>query len=35
MGDGWYKGRFGLKSKGKQNNIWGDEYKLCAKILLN
>ena len=31
MGDGWYKGRFGLKSKEK---IFGDEYKLCAHILI-
>ena len=32
MGDGWYKGRFGIKNKGK---IFGDEYKLCAHILIN
>ena len=31
MGDGWYKGRFGIKSKEK---IFGDEYKLCAHILI-
>ena len=31
MGDGWYKGRFGLNSKEK---IFGDEYKLCANILI-
>ena len=31
MGDGWYKGRFGIKSKEK---IFGEEYKLCAHILI-
>ena len=31
MGDGWYKGRFGLR---KKKNIFGDEYKLCTHILL-
>ena len=31
MGDGWYKGRFGLSSKGQ---IFGDEYKLNAHILI-
>ncbi len=35
MGDGWYKGRYGNpRSDGKQNEIWGTEYKLCAKIII-
>ena len=33
MGDGWYKGRFGLfKPIDKGDKIFGDEYKLCAHI---
>ena len=31
MGDGWYKGRFGLING---DGIFGDEYKLCAHILI-
>ena len=31
MGDGWYKGRFGLNNK---TEIFGDEYKLKAHILI-
>ena len=34
MGDGWYKGRFGIKHKGKEDTIFGDEYKLCAQIII-
>ena len=35
MGDGWYKGRFGLnKPIDKGDKIFGDEYKLCAHILI-
>ena len=35
MGDGWYKGRFGnARADGKQDEIFGDEYKLCAHILI-
>ena len=33
MGDGWYKGRFGI-SDSKPDKIFGDEYKLCANILI-
>ena len=33
MGNGWYKGKFGLDSK-KQYNIFGNEYKLCLHILV-
>ena len=33
MGDCWYKGRFGI-SGGKSDKIFGDEYKLCANILI-
>ena len=33
MGDGWYKGRFGI-NKDKKNNIFGNEYKLCLHILI-
>ena len=33
MGDGWYKGRFGM-SRVNNYNIYGDEYKLCAEILI-
>jgi len=33
MGDGWYKGRIGL-NRYNQNNIYGDEYKLCLHILI-
>ena len=33
MGDGWYKGRFGI-SGGKSDKIFGDEYKLCGHILI-
>lgn len=31
LGDGWYKGRFGLK---KRENIYGEEYVCAAKIVL-
>ena len=32
MGDGWYKGRYGTAdAQGKQDEIWGSEYKLCVK----
>ena len=34
MGDGWYKGRFGIKFNEKQDKIWGNEYKLCAHIII-
>ena len=36
MGDGWYKSRYGIANTltGKQNEIWGSEYKLCAKIII-
>ena len=35
MGDGWYKGRFGLtNANGKNSEIFGDEYKLCAHIMI-
>ncbi len=35
MGDGWYKGRFGLPRYGiKNDEIFGDEYKLCAQIMV-
>ena len=33
MGDGWYKGRFGMNRE-KEYNIFGDEYKLCLHILI-
>ena len=31
MGEGWYKGEFGMN---KENNLFGDEYKLCAHIFI-
>ena len=31
MGDGWYKGRFGMLG---QQNIFGHEYKLCLHIVI-
>ena len=37
MGDGWYKGRFGISRReqnNKQNNIFGEEYKLCLHIYI-
>ena len=35
MGDGWYKGRFGIgNANGKHSEIFGDEYKLCAHLLI-
>ena len=34
MGDGWYKGRYGIARGTKQDEIWGNEYKLCAKIII-
>ena len=34
MGDGWYKGRIGLQKDGKQDDLWGSEYKLCAHIVI-
>ena len=33
MGDGWYKGRFGM-NKEKEYNIFGEEYKLCLNIII-
>lgn len=32
MGDGWYKGRFGLGDSKK--SIWGEDYLLCAELTL-
>ena len=34
MGDGWYKGRLGLKRGNEQLNIFGEEYKLCLHIII-
>ena len=35
MGDGWYKGRYGItRPDGKNNEIFGNEYKLCGHILI-
>ena len=35
MGDGWYKGRYGItRADNKNDKIFGDEYKLCAHILI-
>ena len=34
MGDGWYKGRIGLQIGGKQDDLWGNQYKLCAHIII-
>lgn len=35
MGDGWYKGRIGIdKPVDAGDKVFGDEYKLCAVILL-
>ena len=35
MGDGWYKGRIGInKPLDKGGKVFGDEYKLCLKILV-
>ena len=35
MGDGWYKGRFGVtRGDGKNDEIFGDEYKLCLHLLM-
>ena len=34
MGDGWYKGRIGLQFGGKQDDLWGNQYKLCAHIII-
>ena len=35
MGDGWYKGRFGITTAdGKNQEIFGSEYKLCAHIIV-
>ena len=34
MGDGWYKGRFGLHKDLEQLNIFGNEYKLCLHIII-
>ena len=35
MGDGWYKGRFGVtRGDGKNDEIFGDEYKLCLHLLI-
>ena len=33
MGNGWYKGRFGM-NKEEEYNIFGEEYKLCLHILI-
>ena len=33
MGNGWYKGRFGMV-RDKEYNIFGEEYKLCLNILI-
>ena len=33
MGDGWYKGRFGLNRINKKN-LFGEEYKLCLHIII-
>ena len=33
MGNGWYKGRFGM-NRDNEYNIFGEEYKLCAHILI-
>ena len=33
MGDGWYKGRFGINYS-QQYNTFGDEYKLCLNIYI-
>ena len=35
IGNGWYKGRIGILNNGNQENIWGNEYKLCAHIIIN
>lgn len=32
LGDGWYKGRFGLD--GGKENIWGERYLLCARLVI-
>lgn len=32
LGDGWYKGRFGLNGHG--GNTYGDKYLLCAKVVV-
>ena len=34
MGDGWYKGRIGLQRDAKQDDLWGNQYKLCAHIII-
>ena len=34
MGDGWYKGRIGLLNGGKQDHLWGNQYKLSAHIMI-
>ena len=34
MGDGWYRGRIGIPVKGKQDKVWGSEYKLCAHMII-
>ena len=34
MGDGWYKGRIGIQYDKKMDDLWGDEYKLCAHIII-
>ena len=34
MGDGWYKGRIGLLRGAKQDDVWGNQYKLCAHIII-
>ena len=34
MGNGWYKGRFGIHNHNNQTNIFGDEYKLCLHIYI-
>ena len=35
MGDGWYKGRYGVNKPIEQGDkVWGDEYKLCLNLLI-
>ncbi len=35
MGDGWYKGRFGIdKPIDRGGSVFGDEYKLCLEIVI-
>ena len=34
MGDGWYKGRFGVQKGEHEKNLYGTEYKLCLNIII-